>query len=123
MSDTFNRRIQVFTLDGVYVRQFGYEGEGLGAFSQPHGMAVAYGYLFVADFTGKCVHVFRPNGTAVQRRELPGRITDVYSGLSASRVVYAVDNEHGEIHVMALKGAVEDERAGDDLDISTKREL
>ena len=123
VSDTFNRRIQVFTLDGVYVRQFGYEGEGLGGFSQPHGMAAAHGYLFVADFTGKCVHVFRPNGTAVQRRELPGRSTDVYSGPSASRAVYVVDNEHGEVHVMALKGAVEDVRAGDDSDIGTKSEL
>ena len=123
VSDTFNRRIQVFTLDGVYVRQFGYEGEGLGAFSQPHGMAAALGYLLVADFTGRCVHVFRPNGTAVQRRELPGRSTDVYSGPSASGAVYAVDNEHGEIHVMALNGAVEGVRRGDDSDISTKSEL
>jgi sugar lactone lactonase YvrE len=123
VSDTFNRRIQVFTLDGVYVRQFGYEGEGLGAFSQPHGITAARDYLFVADFTGKCVHVFRPNGTAVQRRELPGRSTDVYGGPSASRAVYAVDNEHGEIHVMALKGAVEDVQAGDHSGISTKSEL
>ena len=79
--------------------------------------------MFVADFTGKCVHVFRPNGTAVQRRELPGRSTDVYSGPSASRAVYVVDNEHGEVHVMALKGAVEDVRAGDDSDIGIKSEL
>jgi hypothetical protein len=59
----------------------------------------------------------------VQRRELPGRSTDVYGGPSASRAVYAVDNEHGEIHVMALKGAVEDVQAGDHSGISTKSEL
>ena len=88
-------------------------------------MAAALGYLLVADFTGRCVHVFHPNGTAVQRRELPGRSTDVYGGPSASRAVYAVDNEHGEIHVIALnvKGAVEGVRRGDDSDISTKSEL
>ena len=123
VSDTFNRRIQVFTLHGIYVRQFGYEGEGLGAFSQPHGLVAVRGYLIIADFTGKCLHVFRPNGTAVQRIALPGRGTAVCGGPRASRVVYTVDNEHGQIHVMTLKSAVEEAAADDHWDISTKREL
>ena len=122
VSDTFNRRIQVFTLDGIYVRQFGFEGEGLGAFSQPHGLAAAHGYLFVADFTGRCLHVFHPNGTALQRKELPGRSTDVSGGPSASRAIYTVDNEHGEVHVIALKRAIIEDVA-DDSGVSTKGEL
>ena len=102
VSDTFNRRIQVFTLDGRYVRQFGTQGEGFGLLSQAQGLAAAHSWLFAADFTGACVHVFHPNGDAVQRFELPGRVTDVSEGAISSGVLYAVNNEHGQLHVLNL---------------------
>ncbi|MEO5661885.1 MAG: NHL repeat-containing protein [Nocardioides sp.] len=50
VSDSGNARVQVFTPDGGFVRQFGSYGEGDGQFHRPYDLAVdASGDVFVAD--------------------------------------------------------------------------
>lgn len=118
VTDTFNRRIQVFTHEGVYVRRIGYELSTLGFFDQPHGLALGHGYLFIADFIGSALHVFNAvSGHAVQRIDMPGRITGVCVGPAPERAVYAVDNQHNRIHVLALIGAGEGEEEEEEMEV------
>ena len=106
VTDTFNRRVQVFTHEGVYVRRIEYELSSLGVFDQPHGLALGHGYLYIADFMGSALHVFDVvSGHPLQRLDMPGRITGVCAGSEPGHALYAVDNQHNRIHALALKGA------------------
>ena len=55
--------------------------------------------------------IFNPKGDALQRLDLSGHITGVAVGATPSRAVYAVDNKHSHVHVLALEGAAADEDA------------
>ena len=59
VSDTGNKRIQVFDAEGNYLAQFGAAGAGDGELSEPVGLAVgADGDVFVADTWNKRIQVF-----------------------------------------------------------------
>ncbi|MBS4022701.1 MAG: 6-bladed beta-propeller [Dethiobacter sp.] len=63
VSDTLNRRIQVFNLDGGYLFDFGEDGTGPGEFQFPYGIEVApSGEIFVSDFYNGDISVFDKNG-------------------------------------------------------------
>ena len=47
VTDLNNHRVQVFGLDGSFIRQWGGEGNGVGQFESPWGVAVSKGELFV----------------------------------------------------------------------------
>ena len=47
--DGGNSRVQVWTMEGVYVRSFGSARSGKGQFSKPHGICSGNGLLYVAD--------------------------------------------------------------------------
>ena len=59
VSDTGNKRVQVFDREGVFLAQFGREGSANGEFSEPVGLAVdANGNIYVADTWNKRIQVF-----------------------------------------------------------------
>ncbi len=61
VSDTGNKRIQVFDREGNYVAQFGQTGTGNGEFNEPVGLAVdATGNVYVADIWNQRIQVFDP---------------------------------------------------------------
>ncbi len=69
VTDTGNKRIQVFTADGVYVTQFGGKGVNAGEFDEPVGIAIAPGdspssgwQVYVADTWNQRVQVFSSGG-------------------------------------------------------------
>jgi DNA-binding beta-propeller fold protein YncE len=51
-------RIQVFTPDGNFVREWGKYGEGPGEFHRPQGIALAGGRLYVTDVANHRIQVF-----------------------------------------------------------------
>ena len=60
MADQYNRRVQVFGLDGRFVRQWGSEGDAEGQFKYPEGLAVDdKGDVIVADADNQRIQVFR----------------------------------------------------------------
>ena len=48
VTDSENNRVQVFGVDGSFVRQWGEEGDGAGQFENPDGIAVSEGEVFVS---------------------------------------------------------------------------
>jgi len=64
VDDSFNFRIQKFSADGQYEKQFGYAGDTLGGFARPKGIAVdAEGYLYAVDTAFENVQIFDNEST------------------------------------------------------------
>ena len=63
VSDSGNGRVQVFTPQGRFVRQFGSYGSGKGQFLSPYHLAVdATGNVYVADDQARTLSKFSPAG-------------------------------------------------------------
>ncbi len=63
VSDTLNDRIEIFDADGVFIRQFGKNGDGPGDFARPKGVAIdCDGHVWVVDAMTNRVQVFTPEG-------------------------------------------------------------
>jgi streptogramin lyase len=63
VSDSGNARVQVFTLQGRFIRQFGSFGSGKGQFLHPFDLAVdEAGNVYVADDQAETVSKFTPSG-------------------------------------------------------------
>jgi sugar lactone lactonase YvrE len=57
--DTLNNRIEVFDADGVFIREYGKNGDGPGYFARPKGVAIdSDGHIWVADGVQDRVQVF-----------------------------------------------------------------
>lgn len=70
VSDTGNKRVQVFDANGNFVGQFGSSGNAQGQFNEPVGIAVdSAGNIYVADTWNKRIQVFDPSFKFV--REFP----------------------------------------------------
>jgi iron(III) transport system permease protein len=59
VADSCNHRIQIFSGDGKFIRQYGHAGSGWGELSYPYDIAVdAQGYHFVCEFGNSRIQVF-----------------------------------------------------------------
>jgi len=77
--DGGNFRVQVFTLDGKFVRKFGSIGRRSGQFSRPKGITVdRWGNVYVVDTAFGNVQIFDPDGRLLMfvgargNRDMPG---------------------------------------------------
>lgn len=59
--------VDIYTLDGTYLKSFGSKGEGDGQFDDPRGIEVAGGYVYVADTFLKRVQQFTLDGVYVSQ--------------------------------------------------------
>lgn len=72
VTDTGNKRIQVFTPEGQFVRDFGGSGRELGQLDEPVGLAVGTGgEVFVADTWNQRVQVFSSDGVFRRQWQVP----------------------------------------------------
>jgi len=61
--DTMNGRVQIFDLEGRFVRAFGRLGDGPGMFARPKGIAVdSEGHIYVVDSAFNNVQIFDAEG-------------------------------------------------------------
>jgi DNA-binding beta-propeller fold protein YncE len=73
VADSCNHRIQIFSADGKFIRQYGTAGSGLGELSYPYDVAVdAHGYQFVCEFGNSRIQVFDPDCEPVEIIGGPG---------------------------------------------------
>ena len=70
VSEWDNHRVQVFDLNGSFIRKFGSLGTGLGQIKYGSGLIIASdGLVYVSSWDANEIQVFEQNGTAV--REIP----------------------------------------------------
>ncbi|HNM78320.1 MAG TPA: 6-bladed beta-propeller, partial [Tepidiformaceae bacterium] len=64
VTDTGNDRIQVFTMQGEFVKTVGSSGKGEGQFDEPVGIDIAKdGSIYVADMYNRRVEILNPDGS------------------------------------------------------------
>ena len=69
IADWRNDRIQKFTPDGKFLKQFGESGTGEGQLNRPTSVAVDKdGVVYVADWLNNRLQVFGPDGTFATMR-------------------------------------------------------
>ncbi len=99
VTDTGNKKVQVFDLDGRFVGEFGEGGPLPGQMDEPVGIAVgANGTLYVADTWNSRVDVFDQNHTFIQQWTLDawyGQSVNnkPYLALDAAGMIYLTDPE------------------------------
>ncbi|MBN1249560.1 MAG: TIGR03663 family protein [Anaerolineae bacterium] len=72
VTDTGNKRVQVFDLEGNFLREFGGGGTGPGQLDEPVGIAVnADGLVAVADTWNRRVQVFTSEGVVLRQWRIP----------------------------------------------------
>lgn len=65
--DTFNDRIQVFTMSGIWIKKFGEKGTGPGQLGNPTSVSVAAntGNIIVCETSNHRVQIFDPLGYSI----------------------------------------------------------
>ncbi|MFO7698712.1 MAG: hypothetical protein R6X16_16370, partial [Anaerolineae bacterium] len=77
VADSQNHRIQVFTPDGSFLREWGTQGAGPGQLQEPWGVAVANdGTVYVADTWNHRVQVFAASGAYLREWGIFGETGD-----------------------------------------------
>ncbi len=72
VADTGNKRIQVFDLDGTYLREFGGGGTGAGQLDEPVGLDIdSRGLVAVADTWNQRIQLFDVGGRALLQWDMP----------------------------------------------------
>lgn len=95
VADSCNHRIQIFSSDGKFLREYGKAGTGKGQLSYPYDIAVdAHGFQFVCEFGNSRVQVFDANCQPVEIIGGPGAAP----GRFANPWGVALDS-HGNLYV------------------------
>lgn len=117
VSDSANWRVQVFTADGVFIREFGDNGTGDGQFTIPFDLGVdAAGNVYVEDDYLMRLTKFAPDGTFVW--SVDGTDDPILEGHSHSPVIddqgriVTVNDENGMVVYLDAGGRVLDSFAG-----------
>lgn len=89
VTDTSNRRVEIFDADGEFIRTWGKAGDGPGKFARPKGIAIdADGHVWVADAVQDRLQVFTPEGKVLMylggHGLLPGQFGDL-AGLTIDK--------------------------------------
>jgi DNA-binding beta-propeller fold protein YncE len=96
VTDTGNKRVQVFTLDGQFVRMFGGAGSEPGQFNEPVGVALdSAGDVWVADAWNQRVQKLDPEGTPLA--SFP--VTEGWSSQTITNKPYLAVDRQGLIAV------------------------
>ena len=107
--DPGNFRIQVFGLDGSYVRSWGSRGEAPGQFELPAGVAVHGNLVLVSDMCNHCIQCFGLDGTFVRmwgsKGAAPGQfVAPAGVAVSSAGEVFVCDPGDHRVKVFGLDG-------------------
>ena len=105
VADKNNHRIQVFTVDGVYLRQFGKKGEGEGELKEPVSVAIdSHNVVYVGEYGNNRVSIFSTDGEFIKSfgRKGKGPVEfDRPNGLAVDKrgTLYVCDFRNKRIHI------------------------
>jgi ABC-type Fe3+ transport system permease subunit/DNA-binding beta-propeller fold protein YncE len=103
VADSCNHRVQVFSSDGKFIRQYGKAGSGLGELSYPYDIAVdENGYQFVCEFGNSRIQVFNANCEPVEiiggPGAAPGRFANPWGvALDSKGNLYVADSQNHRV--------------------------
>ena len=104
IADSVNGRVQVFTEDGQYLRQFGKKGEGKGEIGFCSSVAIDSDIVYIADSVRHCISLFTCDGSFLTsfgtERSGPGQF-NLPQGIAfdANGLVYVADSINNRIQV------------------------
>jgi plastocyanin len=110
VADTANNRIQVFSSNGTFFREWGQFGTDNGFFNQPRGIAVDQGgNVYVADTGNNRIQVFSSNGTFISKWGSQGTGDRQFSNplriaIDSFNNVYVVDSGNNRIEKFSAVG-------------------
>lgn len=109
LTDTGNKRVQVFDGTGKFVRQLGSAGSDKGQLDEPVGIAVGKsGNVYVADTWNQRIDVFDSNGVAIRQWQVDAWFAQTderpYLALDANENVYVTDPEAFRVIVFNSTG-------------------
>jgi sugar lactone lactonase YvrE len=94
VTDTGNKRVQVFDPNGQFLRAIGGEGSGPGQFREPVGLALdSAGNLYVADTWNQRIQRLDPTGRQVAQYPIPG-----WNSQTMTNTPYLSVNRAGQIY-------------------------
>ncbi|MHB8170423.1 MAG: 6-bladed beta-propeller [Thermincolia bacterium] len=106
VTDTGNKRVQVFDREGNSVSQFGKAGSKAGEFSFPYGIAVdGAGLVYVSDMTNGNISVFDGKGNFVKTLADKKKINRPGGMYLAGNKLYVADIGDSKVKVFDLKGS------------------
>jgi DNA-binding beta-propeller fold protein YncE len=106
VSDTNNKRVQVFDTSGTKVFMFGKEGTGKGEFKFPYGITGDNaGNVFVADLYNGKISIHDPKGKFIKYFEDKDKVIKSPAGIRISdEKLYVTDVQQHKVYVFNLKG-------------------
>jgi len=100
VTDTGNKRIQVFSSEGVFITQFGGAGIQPGQLDEPVGVAIAPdGNLVVDDTWNQRLQILAPDGSPVRQLEIKGWLDQ-----SVTNKPYVAVDKNGNIYTVDPTG-------------------
>ena len=105
--DCNNNRLQVFTSDLLFIRQFGSLGSDTGQFAAPCDVTHdGDGNLYVSDMRNDCIQIFNVQGKFLRTLMTPGHITEPF-GITYSRNLVFITQwiENGKVCVYHKNGS------------------
>jgi iron(III) transport system ATP-binding protein len=102
-------RIQVFTREGEWLREFGSVGTGPGQFQRPSGLVWHDGRVYIADAVNNRVHVYKDSGEYVSL--LGGEQPPVFDlpydiSLGRDGHLYVIEYGAGRLRKLSIEGKV-----------------
>lgn len=119
VTDTGNKRVQVFNRQGDFLWEFGGAGAGPGRLDEPVGIAISAdgGEVFVADTWNLRVQVFAPDGDFIRQWSVP--VWDVanpdlkpFVAVDDAGQVYVSDSTQGRVLVFDSGGVFQQSLEG-----------
>ena len=109
VTDTNNKRVQVFDLAGTPIYKFGKEGEGPGEFKFPYGVdGDSQGNVYVSDLYNGCISVFDSKGNFIKyfaEKDPNEKIIEAPGSLRISGdKLYVTDIKKSKVLVLDMEG-------------------
>ena len=104
MTNTENHRVQVFTANGEYIRQFGKKGNGEGELDTPLGITIdSNDIVYVSERGNHRISIFTREGQFLRsfgaKGEGPGQFNVPCEILSSNGFLYVSDIENDRVQV------------------------